>query len=144
MGMRRKLSKPLVAALCVAAFAGAATAYRLLTAPASAGSARPLAAHRNPLSTPSAADFADVFVMATNGYAQTHRGAGMRFSNVHCVQGSPGHYMCSYTADGSGRVHECHLVQAQWTPGRASTVTVTLAGRVKRCRTLRDAIRSLD
>jgi hypothetical protein len=34
-------------------------------------------------------------------------------------------------------------MQARWTPHSASTFTVTLAGRVPRCATLRDALRSL-
>jgi hypothetical protein len=136
-----------VAAACLIAFATAAATYHFAIAPAHAVSRTAGAvthrARRLP-STPSADDFATVFVLATSGYTRTHAGGGVHFTNVHCVQASPGHYMCSYAATGSGRVRECHLVQAQWTPRRESTVTVTLAGRVKRCATLREALHSLQ
>jgi hypothetical protein len=51
--------------------------------------------------------------------------------------------MCSYAARRPGETNTCHLVQARWTPGQASTITVTLAGRVKRCANLREALDSL-
>jgi hypothetical protein len=51
--------------------------------------------------------------------------------------------MCSYTITEPGSDAGCHLMQARWTPTRASTYTITLAGRVKRCATLRQALRSL-
>jgi hypothetical protein len=34
-------------------------------------------------------------------------------------------------------------MQARWTPERASSFTVTLAGRTERCGSLREALRSL-
>jgi len=34
-------------------------------------------------------------------------------------------------------------MQARWTPERASLFTVTLAGRTRNCRSLRDALHSL-
>jgi hypothetical protein len=37
----------------------------------------------------------------------------------------------------------CHLIQAHWTPGRASVFTVTLAGRMPSCQSLSDALHSL-
>ena len=51
--------------------------------------------------------------------------------------------MCSFAIlhdDGSS---ECHLIQARWTPEAASTITVTLAGRVARCTSLREALDSM-
>jgi hypothetical protein len=71
-----------------------------------------------------------------------HRDAA-RITGVDCVQASSGHYMCSYAVIGPNRRRECHLMQATWTPDTASTYTVTLAGRVRRCGSLREALRSL-
>jgi hypothetical protein len=51
--------------------------------------------------------------------------------------------MCSYAARKPGAPTQCHIMQARWTPNRASTITVTLAGRADRCGTLREALRSL-
>jgi hypothetical protein len=90
---------------------------------------------------PAAASFAIVFVSTTNSYAKAHHDPS-RIGHADCVQAAPGKYMCSYrTIRPSGS--ECHLMQARWTPQLASTFTVTLAGRVKQCGTLRQAIRSL-
>jgi hypothetical protein len=90
---------------------------------------------------PAAAGFAVVFVSTTNAYAKAHHDPS-RIGDADCVQAARGKYMCSYrTIRPSGA--ECHLMQARWTPQLASTFTVTLAGRVKRCGTLRQAIRSL-
>jgi hypothetical protein len=91
--------------------------------------------------TPSAATFAAEFIGVTNQYAKEH-GDGALAGNAHCVQAVPGRYMCSYTVSRNG-TSTCHLMQARWTPGRASTITVTLAGRTARCATLREAIGSL-
>jgi hypothetical protein len=63
-------------------------------------------------------------------------------TNTHCVEAEPGAYMCAYTLVRAGRT-ECHLMQGRWTPHAASTITVTLAGRARRCGTVREAIRSL-
>jgi len=81
-------------------------------------------------------------VRTTAAYADAH-GEAARISNVHCVEASPGHYMCSYAVVLPNRPPQCHLMQARWTPSRASTYTVTLAGRVRACATLREAVRSL-
>jgi hypothetical protein len=91
--------------------------------------------------TPSAMQFAHYFVGVTNKHASEH-GDGARVGNAHCVKAAPGRYMCSYLVTAKG-VRTCHLMQAQWTPERPSAITVTLAGRTSRCRTLRDAIQSL-
>jgi hypothetical protein len=91
--------------------------------------------------TPSATQFAHDFVGVTNKRASEH-GDTRRLGNAHCVQAAPGRYMCSYLVTAKG-VRTCHLMQAQWTPERPSAITVTLAGRTSRCRTLRDAIQSL-
>jgi len=92
---------------------------------------------------PSAAEFADEFFATANAYAVEH-GHAARVGRAHCVQASPGHYMCSYESRAPGRAPQCHIVQAQWTPQTASTFTVTLSGRVARCGTLRAALRSLQ
>ena len=91
--------------------------------------------------TPSATQFAHYFVGVTNKRASEH-GDATRVGNAHCVQAAPGKYMCSYVVTAGG-VRACHLMQARWTPERSSAITVTLAGRTGRCRTLREAIQSL-
>jgi hypothetical protein len=91
---------------------------------------------------PSAAEFAHAFVELANGFAQAN-GDFARVAHADCVQASPGRYMCSYAVSRPGRTDECHLMQARWTPERASTITVTLAGRTRRCESLRGALQSL-
>src|SRR4051812_29667913 len=91
--------------------------------------------------TPAAGDFAGIFVSTTNAYASAHRDPA-RIGKADCVQAAPGRYMCSYRTILPGR-SECHLMQARWTPQLASSFTITLAGRVKRCGTLKQALRSL-
>lgn len=91
--------------------------------------------------TPSAAEFAAQFIGVTNQYAKEH-GDTAQVGHAHCVQAAAGHYMCSYTVT-KNETSTCHLMQARWTPGRASMITVTLAGRTARCTTLKEAIRSL-
>jgi hypothetical protein len=93
--------------------------------------------------TPSAREFAERFVGTANAYAVAH-GHGTRLENVDCVQASPGHYMCSYAERQPGAPEQCHIMQAQWTPQKASTITVTLAGRAASCASLPDALRSLS
>jgi hypothetical protein len=115
----------------------------LLCAPVAAADRSPAqpASYRS-AAAPAADDFAQVFVVTTNAYASSH-GDPARISHADCVSPSRGRYMCSYKAlRPNGRV-ECHLMQARWTPQLASSITVTLAGRVKRCGTLRQALRSL-
>jgi hypothetical protein len=94
------------------------------------------------VTTPSAAEFNALFVGLSNTYAKTH-GDTARFTNADCVKASPGHYMCSYAITRPNRASECHLMQARWTPEAASSFTVTLSGRVTRCGSLREALRSL-
>ena len=65
-----------------------------------------------------------------------------RIGRADCVQAAPGRYMCSYAVTKPGTT-TCHLMQARWTPDRASTITVTLAGRTRRCGSLAEALDSL-
>jgi hypothetical protein len=97
------------------------------------------AAHAKP---PSAATFGKIFAATANAYASAHHD-GRRVSNPHCVQAAPGRYMCAYLAVTPGNGAQCHLMQARWTPTLASTITVTLSGRMQRCGSVREAIRSL-
>lgn len=91
---------------------------------------------------PSAAEFAEVFVAATNRYAAEHADP-RRIGLADCVQAAPGRYMCSYASYAPIVLSRCHLVQARWTPQAASAITITLAGRTKRCGPLREALDSL-
>jgi hypothetical protein len=92
---------------------------------------------------PSAAEFGDAFVGTANQYAKDHDDPA-RINKPDCVQAAPGHYMCSYTVLNPGAPKECHLMQAQWTPQAASTITVTLAGSTTRCGSIREALNSLQ
>ena len=92
---------------------------------------------------PSAAEFARVFVGTTNAYAAEH-GDPRRIGHAHCVQASPGHYMCAFSSTQPGEPRQCRLMQARWTPERASMITVTLGGRTGRCGSVREAIDSLQ
>jgi len=91
---------------------------------------------------PGAAGFAEVVVRTSTAYAVSH-GDGARITNVDCVQASSGHYMCSYAVTRATGLPECHLMQAAWTPNSASVYTVTLAGRVRACDTLQQALHTL-
>lgn len=91
---------------------------------------------------PSASGFAAVFVSSTTAYATAH-GDPRRIERPDCVEPVPGHYMCSYVLRVPGHAAACHLMQARWTPERASVFTVTLAGRTRSCRSLKDALHSL-
>ena len=91
---------------------------------------------------PSPTTFAREFAALTNAHAALHHDP-RRIEGVHCVQGRAGHYMCAYTVAKGGGARECHLMQARWTPGAASTISVTLAGRTERCGSIREAINSL-
>lgn len=118
----------------VACLTGAGT-YVGATALGSDTPARAAAPVADP--TPTAAVFARALAGATNQLA-----GGRTITNTHCVKASPGHYMCSYgVVKPTGT--ECHVMQGLWTPGEASTITVTLAGRTGRCETLRAALQSL-
>jgi hypothetical protein len=131
---------PLLPALVLVALASAAAVYLLApsirTAPASAEPIAPLR------TTPTAREFAESFVGATNAFAVAH-GDANRIANAQCVEATRGHYMCSYSTKRPGIAPECHVMQARWTPQADSTITVTLAGRAGRCGTLREALRSL-
>jgi len=93
-------------------------------------------------SAPTADGFAVVFLSTANAYARAH-GDPARITDPDCVEAAHGRYMCSYRTLRPGHARECHLMQARWTPELASAYTVTLAGRVQRCATLRDALHSL-
>lgn len=110
---------------------------------ASAPAPRPHRAPRIVDAPPGPSEFARDVVGTTTAYAEAH-GAAARITDVDCVEASSGHYMCSYAVTRPNRRRECRLMQATWTPNRASTYTVTLAGRVHRCGTLREALRSLE
>jgi hypothetical protein len=121
---RRALTVILVAAATSAVFAGLAL-----------GEAQRPAA-------PTASEFADSFVGVANAYAASH-GELKRIVHADCVQGHPGHYMCSYAIVRPGWRTQCHLIQAQWRPGELSTIKVTLSGRVAVCDSLAHALHSL-
>lgn len=92
---------------------------------------------------PSAVSFASIFVRTTNGFAAA-RGDHQRILHDDCVEAAPGKYMCSYTVRRlPAAPRECHLMEAQWLPGAGSPITITLAGRAKRCDTLQAALDSL-
>jgi hypothetical protein len=116
----------------------------LVCASAAAAAATP--PHRPASSTaesaPSAAGFAASFLSTANAYGRAH-GHPARITDPDCLEAARGRYMCSYRTLRPGHGPECHLMQARWTPQLASAYTVTLAGRVKRCGTLREALRSL-
>ena len=86
--------------------------------------------------TMSASAFARALVGTTSSLA-----GKPKMVNVHCVQAAPNRYMCSYALLRRTR-HECHLMQGRWSPS-TSSIVVTLAGRTRRCGSLRAAIQSL-
>jgi hypothetical protein len=92
---------------------------------------------------PDAAGFADVLVSVSNAFA-VKQGDPTRLSHAHCVQGTRGHYLCAYLVSRPGRADQCHLMQAEWARERASSFTVVLSGRARRCGSVREAIRSLS
>jgi len=95
------------------------------------------------LTPPSATQFAGL-VLASTASAQA---VSVRLENMNCVRASRVDYMCSYAVTSPNSPRECHLIQArwtpEWTPNGVSLYTVSLAGRVRVCDTLRDALRSL-
>ena len=126
----------------VGCFVAAAT-YKL-TAPATGAdrleeAAAAVSAKQAP-ATPAPAAFGRTFVGAMNAYAES-QGDPRRLANPHCVQASPGHYMCSYALVAPNGKRECHVMQARWTP--PNPVKVTRAGRAARCETLHAALKSL-
>jgi hypothetical protein len=94
------------------------------------------------IAPPSASNFAAMLVLTTAEYAKAH-GESRKIERADCVQPTRGHYMCSYNLRVPGSPGACHLIQARWTPGRASIFTVTLAGRTPRCQSLSIALHSL-
>lgn len=94
------------------------------------------------IAPPSASNFGAMLVMTTTDNAKAH-GKSLKLERVDCVEPKRGRYMCSYNLRIPGRPDACHLIQARWTPGRASIFTVTLAGRTARCQSLSDALHSL-
>ena len=95
------------------------------------------------LAAPPADQFERFLVAFTNRYGELH-GDPRRIGRADCVQAAPGRYMCSYASWlEPGSRPRCHLMQARWTPRSASTITVTLSGRVDRCGSLREALDSL-
>ena len=91
---------------------------------------------------PSASGFAALLVSSTAAYAKAH-GEPQRIVRPDCVEPARGRYMCSYEVRVPKDAAGCHLMQASWTPERASLFTVTLAGRTHSCRSLKDALNSL-
>ena len=91
---------------------------------------------------PSAAAFGQMLAGVANKYAQEH-GRGERIHAVDCVRASSKRYMCSYAVMRTRARNECHLIQARWAPGAASSIVVTLSGRTARCGSLRAALDSL-
>jgi hypothetical protein len=94
------------------------------------------------IAPPSASNFGAMLVMTTTDDAKA-QGKSLRMERVNCVQPKRGYYMCSYNLRAPGSPGACHLIQARWTPERASIFTVTLAGRTARCQSLSDALHSL-
>jgi hypothetical protein len=133
----------LAVAACTAAAATYAIAGRMVTP----GGKRALSAAGGPLTSPvaaspSAAEFAQKFIGVTNASAKAY-GDPARITRADCARPSRDHYMCSYAVRTPGRPSECHLMQAIWTPRALASFTVTLSGRVERCGSLREALRSL-
>jgi len=93
--------------------------------------------HQEAETTMSAAAFGRALAGAANEF-----GGSAKIVNVHCVQGDPGNYMCSYAVLRRGNRLECHLMQGSFSQDTLE-IEVTLAGRTKRCATLRDAVHSL-
>ncbi len=94
------------------------------------------------IAPPSASNFGAMLVLTTTDNAKAH-GKSLRMERVDCVEPTGGRYMCSYNLRVPGSPGACHLIQARWTPERASVFTVTLSGRTSSCRTLSDALQSL-
>jgi hypothetical protein len=140
-GGRRRFRLGYLVLAVVAAGTGTAT-YAISSGAAAhpASTAKPVSVAA--VKTPSAAEFTALFVGLSNTYAKTH-GETARFTNADCVKASRDHYMCSYAVTRPDRASECHLMQATWTPNARSAFTVTLSGRVTRCGSLREALRSL-
>ena len=114
----------------------------ICTSAVATGSAAPPAKYRGVYSSPSAAQFASVVIRTTTAFARSH-GDAARLTHIDCVKASSLQFMCSYAVARHQRAPECHLMQAIWTPHAPSAYTVTLAGRVGKCGTVREALRSM-
>src|SRR4051794_11380347 len=136
------VSVALVAA--AAAFAVYALGGRAASDPQPARAA-PAAAPKAPAESlhgpaPTAREFARTLTGLANQFA-----AGQaRLDQVDCVQGSRGHYMCSFALLQPTKPAECHLIQAIWTPMALDSFEVTLSGLASRCGSVREAVRSLQ
>jgi hypothetical protein len=133
----------LAVAACSAAAATHAIAGRMVTPDGKRVSSAAAPLTSSVAASPLAAEFAQQFIGITNASAKAN-GDPARISRADCVRASRDHYMCSYAVRTPGRPSECHLMQAVWTPHALSSFTVTLSGRVKRCGSLREALRSLQ
>lgn len=130
---------PLVS-LVVACFVAAVTYFvGSRGEPETTAVAQPTSLHGE---APSPREFAHLFAGLTNQMS-AQQGDGSRIGNVDCVQGSRGHYMCSYGIFRESRPVECRVMQARWTPAGVDSFRVEMSGRVGRCRSLREALRSL-
>jgi len=134
--------------LAVAACSAAAATYAIAGRMVTSDGKRVLSAAGGPLTSsaaasPSAAEFAQQFIGITNANANAD-GNPARITRADCIRASRDHYMCSYVVRTLARPSECHLMQAVWTPRALSSFTVILSGRVKRCGSLREALRSLN
>jgi hypothetical protein len=92
---------------------------------------------------PVAAAFSRILRVSANERSD-QVGNPRRIGDVHCVEPRHGSFMCSYVIGNPDGSSECHLLQARWTAHSESSFAITLAGRTRRCATLRDAIRSLQ
>jgi hypothetical protein len=132
---------PLVS-LAVACFFGAATYFAASRGgPEAAAVAQPQPSSLHG-EAPTPREFAHLFTGLTNQMA-AQQGDRSRIGNVDCVQGSRGHYMCSYGIFRETRPVECHVMQAMWTPAAVDSFRIEMSGRVGRCGSLREALRSL-
>jgi two-component system, response regulator PdtaR len=114
----------------------------LLIATAALLLALPSVALASGIPPPSASGFAAVLATTPEAFASPDARSA-RIVRPDCVEPTPGRYMCSYLLRIAGAPDDCHLMQASWTPSRASLFTVTLAGRTPSCRSLPNALRSL-
>jgi hypothetical protein len=138
---RRMLGPFPVVSLAVACFFAAATyVFASGDGRESPALAQPSSLHGE---APGPTEFAHLFAGMTNQIA-AQEGDGSRVGQVDCVQGSRGHYMCSYGIFRQSRPVECHMMQVRWTPTDIDSFRIEMSGRVGRCGSLREALRSLQ
>ena len=114
----------------------------LLVAATAAALASGSALSARSVPSPSAADFAQQFRTLANAFALS-QGYPVRVVHPDCVEAAPRHYMCAYATRRPGFAEECRLMQAKWNPDATSPITITLAGRVPVCGSLRVVLDSL-